>query len=147
MAQIVPLAVRTDASILIVDDAESNKRLLYDFLERCGYRLLTAELGAEATRIAVERLPDLILMDLKLPDMCGLEVTRGLKQDERTKSIPIIAVTARAMAGDEKKALQHGCDAYIAKPFRLFELLRTVQAFLPAVTAAPAPLRGNGVIR
>jgi two-component system cell cycle response regulator DivK len=78
----------------------------------------------------------MILMDIGLPDICGLDVTRLLKQDDHTKTIPIIAVTALAMPGDEKKALDSGCDAYIAKPITLDNLLRTIESFFSSLPPA-----------
>src|SRR5580704_5728680 len=102
--------------ILVVEDNELNMKLLNDVLEAHGYSVLSTGEGAVAVAWARQYRPDLILMDLQLPDMSGLEVTRQLKADADTRDIPIVAVTAFAMAGDERKALEHGCDAYIAKP-------------------------------
>jgi two-component system cell cycle response regulator DivK len=102
--------------ILVVEDNELNMKLLNDVLEAHGYEVLSTGEGAVAVAWAQQYRPDLILMDLQLPDMSGLEVTRQLKAGAETASIPIVAVTAFAMAGDEKKALEHGCDAYVAKP-------------------------------
>lgn len=116
--------------ILIVEDNLLNMRLLKDLLEAHRYETLTTGDGLQAISLAREQLPDLILMDLQLPDVSGLEVTRRLKADERTNRIPVIAVTAFAMAGDEKKALDSGCDAYVTKPIALDSFLRTVAAFL-----------------
>jgi len=86
--------------------------------------------GLEAIDIAHDEQPDLILMDIRLPDICGLDVTRLLKQDDQTKTIPIIAVNAFATPGDEKKALDSGCNACIAKPITLHNLLRTIESSL-----------------
>ena len=86
--------------------------------------------GLEAINLAFANLPDLILMDIQLPHMSGLEVTRRLRSDERSRRIPIIAVTAFAMAGHEREALDSGCDAYISKPISIFGFLRTVESFL-----------------
>src|SRR5882762_10622914 len=104
--------------------------LLSDFLEVHGYEILKTGHGLEAIKLTRDNKPDLILMDIQLPDLSGLDVTRILKQDDQTKCIPIIAVTAFAMPGDEAKALESGCDAYIAKPVILDNLLRMVDAFL-----------------
>src|SRR5580700_9485739 len=100
----------TAKRILVVEDNELNMKLLNDVLEAHGYVVLATGEGAVAVAWAQQYRPDLILMDLQLPDMSGLEVTRQLKADPETTSIPIVAVTAFAMAGDEKKALEHGCD-------------------------------------
>jgi two-component system cell cycle response regulator DivK len=104
--------------------------LLNDLLEVHGYEILKTGQGLEAIKLAQDAKPDLILMDIQLPDLSGLDVTRLLKQDDQTKCIPIIAVTAFAMPEDKAKALESGCDAYIAKPVILDNLLRMVDAFL-----------------
>jgi two-component system cell cycle response regulator DivK len=116
--------------ILIVEDNELHLRLLNDLLRAHGYEILKTEYGQEAIKLARDNSPDLILMDIKLPDLCGFEVTRLLKQDDHTRCIPIIAVTAFAMRGDEGKALESGCDGYISKPIMIHSFLHTVQRFL-----------------
>jgi two-component system cell cycle response regulator DivK len=116
--------------ILIVEDHPLNMKLLRDLLEAHGYETLETGDGLEALNLARQSRPDLILMDLQLPDVSGLEVTRWLRQDSATRNIPIIAVTAFAMREDEKKALDSGCDAYIAKPISIRRVLETVAAFL-----------------
>ena len=116
--------------ILVVEDNELNMKLLNDVLEAHGYNVLSTGEGAVAVAWARQYRPDLILMDLQLPDMSGLDVTRQLKADEDTASIPIVAVTAFAMAGDEKKALDHGCDAYVAKPIDLRNFLDLIAGFI-----------------
>ena len=105
-------------------------RLLNDLFEFHGYEILKTGHGLEAIKLARDNKPDLILMDIQLPDLSGLDVTHLLKQDDQTKCIPIIAVTAFAMPGDKAKALGSGCDADIAKPVILHNLLRIVDAFL-----------------
>lgn len=121
---------QTAKRILVVEDNELNMKLLNDVLEAHGYDVLTTGEGAVAFVWARQYRPDLILMDLQLPDMSGLEVTRQLKADPDTASIPIVAVTAFAMAGDEKKALEHGCDGYVAKPINLRNFLDLIAAFV-----------------
>lgn len=121
---------QTAKRILVVEDNELNMKLLNDVLEAHGYDVLTTGEGAVAFVWARQYRPDLILMDLQLPDMSGLEVTRQLKADPDTSSIPIVAVTAFAMAGDEKKALEHGCDGYVAKPINLRNFLDLIAAFV-----------------
>jgi len=117
--------------ILIVEDNDTDVRLLKDILETRGYNILQTKEGLEAIDLAVVNLPDLILMDIRLPHMSGLEVTRRLRGDERSRRIPIVAVTAFAMGWHEREALDSGCDAYISKPISIFSFLRTVESFLP----------------
>jgi len=116
--------------IFIVEDNEIDVRLLKDILETRGYNILQTREGLEAIDLAVLNLPDLILMDIQLPGMSGLEVTRLLRGDKRSRRIPIIAVTAFAMGWHEREALDSGCDAYISKPISIFGFLRTVESFL-----------------
>jgi two-component system cell cycle response regulator DivK len=118
--------------ILVVEDNELNMKLLNDVLEAHGYEVMSTSRGEVAVEWARQHRPDLILMDLQLPDMSGLDATRQLKADEDTKDIPVIAVTAFAMAGDEKKALDNGCDAYVAKPIVLKNFLNLIGAFIGA---------------
>jgi two-component system cell cycle response regulator DivK len=117
--------------ILIVEDNKTDARLIRDLLERYGYETLQTGDGYEAMKLALECLPDLILMDIQLPEISGLDLTRRLKGDEQSQNIPIIAVTALAMGWHEKEALDSGCDAYIAKPFSISDFLHTVGSFLP----------------
>ena len=112
--------------ILIVEDRPLNMKLVRDLLDGQGYETLEAVDGREAIRLAQETLPDLILMDIGLPDISGLEAARLLRSDERTSRIPIIAVTAFSMEGDQRKALDAGCDGYIAKPIRVHDFLQTI---------------------
>ena len=116
--------------ILIVEDNKVDVRLLKDILESRGYEILLTGDGVEAIDLAVVSLPDLILMDIQLPDISGLEVTRRLRGDKRSRRIPIIAVTAFAMGWHEREALDSGCDAYISKPIAILSFLRTVESFL-----------------
>ena len=116
--------------ILIVEDNELNMKLLRDVLEAYGYATLTAEEGAVALALAREKRPDLILMDLQLPDISGFDVVRQMKDHEETRTIPIVAVTAFAMVGDERKALTSGCDAYLSKPIVLRDFLDLVGRFI-----------------
>jgi two-component system cell cycle response regulator DivK len=116
--------------ILIVEDNDTDVRLLKDILETRGYNILQTKEGLEAIDLAVVNLPDLTLMDIQLPHMSGLEVTRRLRSDDRSQRIPIIAVTAFAMGWHEREALDSGCDAYISKPISIFGFLRTIEAFL-----------------
>jgi len=116
--------------ILIVEDNELNMKLLNDVLEAYGYDIVKTDSGAAVIGLARQYKPDLILMDIQLPDISGLDAVRQLKQDPITQAIPVLAVTAFAMAGDERKALDSGCDGYIAKPIMLREFLATVEKFI-----------------
>ena len=116
--------------ILIVEDNELNMKLFHDLLEVHGYTTLQTKDGREALQLAREHRPDLILMDIQLPEVSGLEVTNWIKADDELKSIPVIAVTAFAMKGDEEKIRSGGCEAYIAKPISVNSFLETIQTVL-----------------
>jgi len=116
--------------ILIVEDNIIDVRLVKDILEVHGYDVLQTGDALEAIDLAVANLPDLILMDIQLPHMTGLEVTRRLRGDERSRRIPIIAVTALVTQWYKREALDSGCDAYMSKPITMFGLLSTVESFL-----------------
>src|SRR3954447_22825586 len=125
--------------ILIVDDNDVDVKLLKDILETSGYETLQTGDGLEAISLALVHLPDLILMDIQLPEISGLEVTRRLRGDARSRHIPIIAVTAFAMGWHEGEALNSGCDAYISKPISILGLLSTVErSFRDFPTRSPA---------
>ena len=117
--------------MLIVEDNDLNMKLFNDLLEAHGYLTLQTKDGVEALRMARLHRPDLILMDIQLPEVSGLEVTKWLKEDDELRSIPVIAVTAFAMKGDEEKIRDGGCEAYIAKPISVASFMRTVERFLP----------------
>ena len=121
------------STILIVEDNELNREMLSRRLARRGYAVLLATDGAEGIAAASASTPDLILMDMSLPVVDGWEATRRLKTDARLKHIPIIALTAHAMANDRDKALQAGCDDYDTKPIELPRLLAKIEALLPTV--------------
>jgi two-component system, cell cycle response regulator DivK len=116
--------------ILIVEDNDLNMKLFHDLLEAQGYATLQTKDGMEALKLARQHHPDLILMDIQLPEVSGLEVTRWIKADDDLMTIPIIAVTAFAMKGDEEKIRAGGCEGYIAKPIAVTNFLRTVERFL-----------------
>jgi two-component system, cell cycle response regulator DivK len=115
--------------ILLVEDNPLSMVLMKQLLRANGYEILETPAGLQAIEIARDEQPDLILMDVRLPDICGLDATRLLKQDDLTKTIPIIAVTALASPEQEKEALETGCDAYVAKPITVDNLLRTIESF------------------
>jgi two-component system cell cycle response regulator DivK len=117
-------------TVLIVEDNELNIKLFNDLLEAHGYATLQTKDGIEAMKMARLHRPDLILMDIQLPEVSGLEVTKWLKEDPDLRSIPVVAVTAFAMKGDEDKIRQGGCEAYIAKPISVAKFLETIQRFL-----------------
>lgn len=117
-------------TVLIVEDNDLNMKLFHDLLEAHGYNTIQTKDGMEALSLAREHSPDLILMDIQLPEVSGLEVTKWIKEDETLKSIPVIAVTAFAMKGDEEKIREGGCEAYIAKPISVENFLNTVKEFL-----------------
>ena len=114
-------------TLLIVEDNQLSQKLLTDILEYHGYITLKTELGDAALELAHQHRPDLILMDIELPDISGMEAARRLKEDDQTRTIPIIAVTASAMPGDKAQILLSGCDAYISKPFDMAEFLKLVE--------------------
>jgi CheY-like chemotaxis protein len=116
-------------SILIIEDVEDNRELLKQFFEGV-YQVYEAEDGRQGLELADQLRPDLILMDLSLPLLDGWQATAAIKADARLRDIPIIAITAHAMVGDEEKALGAGCDAYITKPIDFVELDRLVNRFL-----------------
>jgi two-component system cell cycle response regulator DivK len=124
------IAQPTSKTVLIVEDNELNMKLFNDLLEAHGYFTLQTKDGVEALRMARTHRPDLILMDIQLPEVSGLEVTKWLKEDDDLRSIPIIAVTAFAMKGDEQKIRDGGCEAYIAKPISVASFMSTVERFL-----------------
>ncbi len=117
-------------TVLIVEDNELNMKLFHDLLEAHGYNTLQTKDGMEALKIARQQRPDLILMDIQLPEVSGLEVTKWIKEDDSLKTIPVVAVTAFAMKGDEEKIREGGCEDYIAKPISVATFLMTVQRYL-----------------
>ena len=135
VTEIAPLRKRAQSgvgakTILVVEDNELNMKLFHDLLEAHGYNILQTKDGMEALKLARKHRPDLILMDIQLPEISGLEVTKWLKEDEELAHIPVVAVTAFAMKGDEEKIREGGCEAYIAKPISVASFLQTVERFL-----------------
>jgi two-component system cell cycle response regulator DivK len=113
--------------ILVVEDNEMNMKLFRDVLLATGYRTLEATTGEEAVKLAAEHVPDLVIMDIQLPDFDGVEALRRLRADERTVAIPVFAVTAQAMQGERERFLAAGFDGYVSKPVIVGELIGTVR--------------------
>jgi len=116
--------------ILIVEDEPKSLKLIRDLLQVSGYKTIEATDGEKGVELAKASKPDLILMDVQMPKMDGLETTRILKADATTSNIPVLALTSYAMKGDEERILEAGCDGYLAKPFDIQELLKTVAEYL-----------------
>ena len=117
-------------TILIVEDNELNMKLFHDLLAAQGYAILQTGEGLEALELARRHVPDLVLMDIQLPAISGLEVTRWLKEEPALAHIPVVAITAFAMRGDEARILKGGCEAYIAKPISVSHFLATIRGLL-----------------
>ena len=120
----------TAKTVLIVEDNELNMKLFHDLLDAQGYNTLQTREGLSALEMARSHRPDLILMDIQLPEVSGLEVTKWLKEDDDLAHIPVIAVTAFAMKGDEERIRQGGCEAYISKPISVLHFMDTVRKYL-----------------
>lgn len=118
-------------TILYIEDNEYNRKIVRQLVTRTTYRLIEANDGESGVEIAQKELPSLILMDVQLPRMSGLDATRILKSDERTRAIPIIIITSFALSGDREKAAAAGADSYLAKPYSPRELLALVRQYLP----------------
>ncbi|AZU03927.1 response regulator receiver protein DivK [Glycocaulis alkaliphilus] len=116
--------------VLIVEDNELNMKLFHDLLEAHGYETLQTREGLKAIDIAREHRPDLILMDIQLPEVSGLDVTKWLKSDEDLSGIPVVAVTAFAMKGDEERIREGGCEGYLSKPITVTSFIETIRKFI-----------------
>lgn len=116
--------------VLVVEDNELNMKLFNDLLEANGYQVIQTRDGLSALDLARQHRPDLILMDIQLPEVSGIEVTKWLKEDDELRVIPVIAVTAFAMKGDEQKIREGGCEAYISKPISVVSFLQTIDSYL-----------------
>ena len=116
--------------VMIVEDNELNMKLFKDLIEASGYETIRTRNGLEALDLARAHKPDLILMDIQLPEVSGLEVTKWIKEDDKLHRIPIIAVTAFAMKGDEERIRQGGCEAYISKPISVSSFVQTIKSYL-----------------
>jgi two-component system cell cycle response regulator DivK len=116
--------------VLVIEDQEDNRTILRDLLSSAGFAVLEARDGVEGVAAAARERPDLILMDIQMPEMDGYEATRRIKADPATAAIPVIAVTSYALSGDEDKAKAAGCDGYVTKPFSPRALLATVRTWI-----------------
>ncbi len=125
--------------VMIVEDNELNMKLFHDLLEAHGVETIQARDGKNVLALAREHKPDLVLMDIQLPEVSGLDITKWLKEDDELKSIPVIAVTAFAMKGDEQKIREGGCEDYISKPISVIKFIETVQKYLVPQKPADAP--------
>jgi two-component system, cell cycle response regulator DivK len=128
---------------MIVKDNELNMKLFHDLLEAYGYRTIGARDGFEVVDLARKRRPDLILMDIQLPDVSGLEVTKWLKEDPELQAIPVVAVTAFAIDGDEERIRESGCQAYLSKPISVPQFIETIRRFLGVGQSVPAVSRSR----
>jgi two-component system cell cycle response regulator DivK len=117
-------------TVLIVEDNELNMKLFHDLLDAHGYSTIQTRNGMDALELAREHRPNLILMDIQLPEVSGLEVTKWLKEDDQLRDIPVVAVTAFAMKGDEERIRDGGCEAYISKPISVSMFIDTVRHFI-----------------
>ena len=119
----------TGQQILVVEDNERNMRLFCDVLQASGYRTLEATTGESAVELALEHRPDLVLMDIQLPDIDGVEALARLRADEQSASLPVLALTAQAMEGDRERFLAAGFDGYLSKPVDIAEFVATVKRY------------------
>jgi len=124
-------------TVLIVEDNELNMKLFHDLLEAYGYRTIGTGNGLEVPDLARKHRPDLILMDIQLPEVSGLEVTKWLKEDHELRAIPVVAVTAFAMKGDEQRIRESGCEAYLSKPISVPKFIETIRRFLGVGRSMP----------
>jgi two-component system cell cycle response regulator DivK len=126
----VPVSTGTGKRVLIVEDNELNMKLFHDLLDAHGYETIQTRNGLDALALARSERPALILMDIQLPEVSGLEVTKWLKDDDNLRDIPVVAVTAFAMKGDEQRIRDGGCEAYISKPISVAAFIETVRHFI-----------------
>ena len=134
-------------TVMIVEDNELNMKLFHDMLEAYGYRTIGTPNGLEALDLARKHRPDLILMDIQLPEVSGLEVTKWLKDDAELQAIPVVAVTAFAMKGDEERIREGGCEAYLSKPISVAKFIETIRRFLGVGQSIPGLSSSRGVER
>ena len=130
------MANKSPQSVLVVEDNELNMRLFCDLRESFGYQTHQCRDGARAVEIARNQRPDLIIMDIQLPEVSGLDITRWIKDDDDLRQIPVLAVTAFAMRTDEERVREAGCEAYLSKPIQMGSFIRTVEGLIPGDAAA-----------
>jgi two-component system cell cycle response regulator DivK len=130
-------------TVMIVEDNELNMKLFRDPLEAHGYHTVGTRDGIDALDLARRHRPDLVLMDIQLPEVSGLEVTRWLKEDPELKAIPVVAVTAFAMKSDEERIRQGGCEAYLSKPISVTKFIETIRRFIGIGGSTPAVHSGK----
>lgn len=123
-------------SVLVVEDNELNMRLFCDLLESFGYVTYQCRDGAKAVELARAEMPDIIIMDIQLPEVSGLDITRWIKDDDELRHIPVLAVTAFAMRDDEQRVREAGCEGYLSKPIQISSFMRAVEELLPKGQAA-----------
>jgi two-component system cell cycle response regulator DivK len=121
--------------ILVIEDHEENRRILHDLLTNAGFEVIEAVTGEDGVALAARDVPDLILMDIQLPDIDGYEATRRIKAQPALHHIPLLAVTSYALSGDDAKAMAAGCDGYVTKPFSPRVLLKLIREYLPEAAA------------
>lgn len=138
---------KKDKTVLIVEDNDLNMKLFNDLLEAHGYDTLKTKDGTQVLEIMRDQKPDLVLMDIQLPEISGLEVTKMIKADEDLQHIPVIAVTAFAMKGDEEKIREGGCEGYISKPISVMSFLETVNGFFTPAGDDDASVSGTTPIQ
>jgi two-component system, cell cycle response regulator DivK len=132
-------------TVMIVEDNELNMKLFHDLLEAYGYRTIGTRSGLEVLDLARKHRPDLILMDIQLPEVSGLEVTKWLKEDAELHAIPVVAVTAFAMKGDGERIRESGCEAYLSKPISVPKFIETIRRFLGVGQSMPDLSRSRRV--
>jgi len=130
-------------TVLIVEDNELNMKLFRDLLEAHDIKTIEMREGSKILEVARENRPDLILMDIQLPEVSGLEITKWLKNDEELRSIPVIAVTAFAMKGDEQKIREGGCEDYISKPIAVTDFMNVIHKYIDRDAEAGIPEDGD----
>ena len=121
--------------VLVVEDNELNMRLFCDLLDAFGFETFQCRDGAKAVEIARQELPDLIIMDIQLPEVSGLDITRWLKDDDKVAHIPVLAVTAFAMRADEQRVREAGCEGYLSKLIQIATFIKAVEALMPKEAA------------
>lgn len=126
---------KRSGKVLVVEDNELNMRLFCDLLGAYGFTTFQCRDGAKAVEIARQELPDLIIMDIQLPEVSGLDITRWLKDDSKVAYIPVLAVTAFAMRADEQRVREAGCEGYLSKPIQIASFIRAVEALMPKAPA------------